>query len=351
MIPFEKTYQDRRVLVTGHTGFTGGWLCSWLDELGAKMEPEETFNLFDALDIENRVSSHIGNIDKADDVQQVFDKEQPEIVFHLAAQPIVSRGYDDPRGTFMTNVMGTLNVLDAAVNCSATRAVVCVTTDKVYQNNEWPYGYRETDRLGGKDPYSASKAGSEIVIQTYQHTMTQRGNCAAIAAARGGNIIGGGDFAENRIVPDFVRAMQNGEPLTLRNPSATRPWQHVMALVHGYLVLANHLLNNPSSGGAWNFGPDSDSNRSVGDLVGELGKAWSEADIHYADGSFPEAHLLHLVSDKARSQLGWKPPLSFEDTASLTAQWYREAGHDAAAARKITDKQLANYRVSLTGQG
>ena len=244
---FEQIYAGRRVAVTGHTGFTGGWLCSWLNIIGAdvfgySLPPPTDPSLYDALGLKDRLSSTIGDIRDSEGVNAFFQARSPEIVFHLAAQPIVSAGYDDPRGTFETNVIGTLNVLEAARQCRSTRAVVCITTDKVYKNKEWEWGYREIDALGGTDPYSASKSAAEMVVQTYQAALAPRTNGVLIAAARGGNIIGGGDWAENRVVPDFVRAALAGKPLVLRNPSATRPWQHVMALAHAYLVLGHRLI-------------------------------------------------------------------------------------------------------------
>ncbi|WP_244508961.1 CDP-glucose 4,6-dehydratase [Nitratireductor aquibiodomus] len=351
-LPFEQPYAGRRVLVTGHTGFTGGWLCSWLDLLGARvaglgLSPLTDRNLFETLNIAERVSSHMGNINHPETVNRLFESEKPEIVFHLAAQPIVSEGYSDPYNTFMTNVIGTLNVLEAARNCAATRAVVCVTTDKVYENREWCYGYREHDRLGGKDPYSASKAGSEVVIATYQQTMAARGNDVAIASARGGNIIGGGDWSPNRIVPDFARALEADAPLVLRNPSATRPWQHVLALVHGYLVLAERLLADRGAVGAWNFGPEDEGNQPVSALVEALGRHWRPARLEYGTGAFPEAHFLHLSSQKAKSGLGWKPPLSFDETVRLTGEWY--AAHQAGSSdmKALTDRQISRYRALL----
>ena len=355
MTSLESTFRGTSVLVTGHTGFTGGWLCSWLDMLDARVSgiglpPEQPRNLYDPLRLGERVRSYLDNIDDPAAVERVFTETQPRIVFHLAAQPIVARGFADPRGTFMTNVMGTLHVLEAARNCPATQAVVCVTTDKVYRNEEWVYGYRENDPLGGKDPYSASKWGSEAVIATYQRTLAERGNDVAIAAARGGNIIGGGDWAESRIVPDFVRAHEARKPLVLRNPQSTRPWQHVLALAHGYLALADRLLQDRAAIGAWNFGPEAEANRSVGELVEEMAGYWSRPEIVHGTGAFPEANFLHISSEKARAQLGWRPPLDFTETARLTAEWYRDTIADPDSARRITDAQIDGYRAALAAQ-
>ena len=349
---FESTFKDQSVLVTGHSGFTGGWLCSWLEALGAKVSgisllPDSDNSLYDLLSIAGPTSSYIADINDPQLVKDVFAKERPEIVFHLAAQSLVSRGYDDPHRTFMTNVMGTLNVLEAARHSPTTKAIVCVTTDKVYENLEWGYGYREIDRLGGKDPYSASKAGSELVIGTYQQAMSARGNNVAIASARGGNIIGGGDWAENRIVPDFVRAVIDDKPLVLRNPNSTRPWQHVLALVHGYLVLADRLLSDEGAIGPWNFGPDDTANQTVRALIELLGRHWKTPIVEYEPGSFVEAQFLHLTSEKARSALNWRPPWSFDQSVRMTAHWYRGWSGDHRAARSLTDQQIAEYRNQI----
>ena len=349
---FEHIYAGRRVAVTGHTGFTGGWLCSWLNMIGAdvsgySLPPPTNPSLYDALGLKNRLASTIGDIRDAERVNAFFAERSPEIVFHLAAQPIVSAGYDDPRGTFETNVIGTLNVLEAARHSGNTRAVVCVTTDKVYKNKEWEWGYREIDALGGTDPYSASKSAAEMVVQTYQAALAPRTNGVLIAAARGGNIIGGGDWAENRVVPDFVRAAEARKPLVLRNPSATRPWQHVMALAHAYLVLGDRLMKGESSfADAWNFGPLEDSDRSVGNLVQALQSRWPDVEVELGPKTFAESHYLHLSSEKARKRLEWTPPINFDRTMDLTVDWYRRhaAGDDA---RLLTDLQIQHYRGGL----
>jgi CDP-glucose 4,6-dehydratase len=351
---FEALYKGRRVLVTGHTGFTGSWLTSWLLSLGAEvsgigLKPSTDPSLFDTLALEGRIDGHIADIRDLAGMRSIIGKAAPEIIFHLAAQPLVSVGYDDPVDTFATNVLGTANILQVATEVPSAKAVVCVTTDKVYHNEEWVWGYRETDRLGGKDPYSASKAAAEIVASAYQQTVSQRGNGVAIATARGGNIIGGGDFSRDRIVPDFVRAVQAGVPLRLRNPSATRPWQHVLALCHGYLLLASRLLDDKSAAQGWNFGPRDDGNRTVQQLVDGLTNAWRSHGVEYQEGSFKEGHFLHLDSSKAAAQLGWQPVLSFDETVRWTAEWYASFVSNAASAPAITDEQLSRYRERLAG--
>ena len=244
----------RRVFLTGHTGFTGSWLALWLHQIGCDvtgfaLEPQTAPNLFAAFNGAPRFSrSHIGDIRDADSVRRAILTAKPEIVLHLAAQPLVRRSYADPLETFLTNVLGTANVLEAARNTQTVRAFVSVTTDKVYENDERPHAYRETDRLGGKDPYSASKACAEIVTRCYQETMAGLGNGMRIAAARGGNIIGGGDWSADRIVPDYYRAVRGGHPLKIRSPDAVRPWQHVLSACHGYLLIASRLLSGEGGG-------------------------------------------------------------------------------------------------------
>lgn len=349
---FERGYKDRRVLVTGHTGFTGSWLASWLLQLGAEVSgiglvPSTDPSLFDSLALEPRVRGHIADIRNAQDMRRIIDACRPEIIFHLAAQPLVSLGYEQPLETFATNVLGTANVLQAATEVQGVRAVVCITTDKVYDNKEWAWGYRESDRLGGKDPYSASKAAAEIVAGSYQQTMSGRGNGVRIATARGGNIIGGGDWSRDRIVPDFVRAMQSGAPLRLRNPKSTRPWQHVLALCHGYLLLGNRLAEHASFVQPWNLGPNHEGNRTVQELVDGLAAAWKSPGVEYGVGDFKEAHFLHLDSSKAHSELGWRPPLSFEQTVSWTARWYEGVTSGRSSARDVTEAQIGQYRDLL----
>ena len=351
-VPIEAIYSGRRVAVTGHTGFTGGWLCTWLTMIGAKVygfslpAPTET-NLYGALNLGDRINSTIGDIRDAAAVERFFAAAKPEIVFHLAAQPIVSAGFSDPRGTFDINVMGTLNVLESARNCTSARAVVCVTTDKVYRNNEWAWGYREIDALGGTDPYSASKSAAEMVVYTYQKALAPRGNRVLIAAARGGNIIGGGDWADDRIVPDIVRARLAGTPLVLRNPSATRPWQHVLALSHGYLALGERLLGGDDTvAGAYNFGPADESERSVGDLVNQASAHWPGPKPSIGNQQFAESHFLHLSSEKARKELGWQPPLDFDATVEWTMNWYRSF-YDGVDPRQLTEGQINAYRTMI----
>jgi CDP-glucose 4,6-dehydratase len=346
LLDFEAPLKGERIFVTGHTGFTGGWLVSWLKHIGCDVAglahaPVTAPNLFAAADIANGIASEIGDIRDFATVRTAIERHRPSAVIHLAAQPLVSKSFADPLETFATNALGTAHVLEAARLTPGVRAVVCITTDKVYRDQDWVWGYREQDPLGGKDPYSASKACAELVAASYRATLAERGNSVLIANARGGNIIGGGDWSADRIVPDFVRALTTHQPINLRSPGAVRPWQHVMALVHGYLVLAARLLGGDrAAADNWNFGPGDEAARTVGDLVEQLSTVWARPEITYAAGSFPETRFLHLDSTKARTLLGWTPPLSFADTVELTANWYREFAAGPEQAGQITLRQI-----------
>ena len=353
LLDFELPLKGARVFVTGHTGFTGGWLVGWLKRIGSDvaglaLAPATQPSLFTAAHVADGIASTIGDIRDFATVRDTIARHRPQVIIHLAAQPLVSRSFADPIETFATNALGTAHVLEAARLTPDVKAVVCITTDKVYRDQDWVWGYREQDPLGGKDPYSASKACAELVAASYRATLAERGNGVLIANARGGNIIGGGDWSADRIVPDFVRAVTARQPISLRNPGAVRPWQHVMALVHGYLVLAARLLSGDrAAADNWNFGPSDEAARTVGDLVEQLSSVWTRPEIAYAPGSFPETRFLHLDSSKARSLLRWAPPLSFTETVELTAGWYRDFTASPAEAAQITVGQIEHYRNAL----
>jgi CDP-glucose 4,6-dehydratase len=360
-LPFEQSLAGRRVLVTGHTGFTGGWLTLWLMAIGAKISglslaPNTTPALFAAAAVADGMHSEIGDIRNAALVARVVAEAKPEIIFHLAAQPLVSHAFASPLDTLATNVIGTANVLEAARTTVGVKGVICVTTDKVYadQGGGWQWGYREIDPLGGKDPYSASKSCAELVAASYRATLAARGNNVRIVTARGGNIIGGGDWSDDRIVPDFVRATVASQALTIRNPEAVRPWQHVLALVHAYLMLADRLITVDATAGpldaAWNFGPLTDSVMPVSALLHELQQSWTTIPVTVTPGAFPETNFLHLDSTKARRLLGWQPPVSFVQTVRLTVDWYRRYYENPAAAREITSEQIEIYRQAVASQ-
>jgi CDP-glucose 4,6-dehydratase len=353
LLDFEAPLKGERVFVTGHTGFTGGWLVSWLkrigcDVAGLALAPSTEPNLFAAANVADGIASTTGDIRDFAIVRSAVERHRPSVIIHLAAQPLVSKSYTDPIETFATNALGTVHVLEAARLTPDVKAVVCITTDKVYRDQDSIRGYREHDPLGGKDPYSASKACAELVAASYRATLAERGNGVLIANARGGNIVGGGDWSADRIVPDFVRAVTTRQPISLRNPDAVRPWQHVMALVHGYLVLATRLLGGDRvAADNWNFGPNDEAARTVGDLVEQLSTVWTRPEVTYTPGGFPETRFLHLDSTKARAQLGWIPPLSFADTVELTANWYRDYAANSGQAAQITAAQIEQYRKAV----
>jgi len=354
-------WAGRRVLLTGHTGFKGSWLLLWLQELGAKvwayaLEPEPEPNLFRQLALARPPGDswhhQIGDLSDRASLAELVQRSQPEVVLHLAAQPLVRRSYEDPLGTWATNVMGSLHVLEALKPLAHPCAVVMVTTDKVYQNREWAYGYREPDRLGGHDPYSASKAGAEIAIASWRASFCGNGAHQTpqlrIATARAGNVIGGGDWAADRIVPDAIRALAAGESIKVRNPEATRPWQHVLEPLAGYLRLAEALLMDSAPAcEAFNFGPTLASNRPVGELVAMILEHWPGAWLDQSDPTAPhEANLLHLQIDKAYHLLGWQPRWDYATTLERTVGWYR-AQHQGTPAVDCCLADLEAYQQIL----
>ena len=342
---FADIYHGKRVLITGHTGFKGSWLALWLNELGADvtgiaLPPETQPNHWDLLGL--AANEHCLDIRDAESVKRVFLATMPDIVFHLAAQPLVRRSYREPLETWSTNVMGTANVLEACRQTSSVRAIVAITTDKCYENREWPWGYRENERLGGHDPYSASKAGSELVASSYRSGFFNAENAPLLATARAGNVIGGGDWSEDRLIPDLVRAVAQGRSLEIRSPLATRPWQHVLESLSGYLLLGQRLLQGDKTyAEAWNFGPEPEGNRTVSDVLGKLNAHWPSLRWHVTDKPHPhEATLLYLDSAKARGKLHWQPVWNFDAALIKSADWYRawlEAGN------VVSRQQLADY--------
>jgi len=354
-------WSGRRVLLTGHTGFKGSWLLLWLQQLGAgvwgySLEPEPEPNLFRQLSRVQPPGSawHHREADLADlaSLTEWVQQAQPEVVIHLAAQPLVRHSYADPLGTWVTNVQGSLHLLEALKPLQHPCAVVMVTTDKVYENREWAYGYREPDPLGGHDPYSASKAAAEIAIASWRAsfcgTASHQTPHLRIATARAGNVIGGGDWAADRIVPDFMRALAAGEPVSVRNPAATRPWQHVLEPLSGYLRLAEALATDPDPPcEAFNFGPQLESNRPVRELVNTMLSHWPGEWIDQSDPHAPhEAGLLHLQIDKAHHRLGWQPRWDYATTIERTVGWYRPV-HAGASPLKCCLADLACYQNDL----
>jgi CDP-glucose 4,6-dehydratase len=344
---FGDVYRGKRVLLTGHTGFKGSWLSLWLNQLGAEvvgisLAPETQASHWGLLNLESTVQHHELDIRQASEVASVFKATQPEVVFHLAAQPLVRRSYRDPLETWSTNVMGTANVMEACRQSRSVRAILAVTTDKCYENQEWAWGYRETDRLGGHDPYSASKAGSELVAASYRRAFFHTVGAPLLATARAGNVIGGGDWSENRLIPDLVRAIAAKQSLEIRSPNASRPWQHVLESLSGYLLLGQKLIEGDKNfDGAWNFGPDRSGNRTVADVLNTLQSHWPEMQWHQTLAPQPhEANLLYLDSAKAHVQLGWQPAWNLDTTLEKTADWYRSFLDRQAT---ISTQQLAQY--------
>lgn len=350
-----EAFRGRSALVTGHTGFKGGWLCEWLLSAGARvtgfsLEPPTRPALFEQLGLSGRLEDIRGDVRDPKSLQKAFDAARPDYVFHLAAQPIVRHSYVEPAETWSTNVMGTAGVLECLRGVEGPCAAVIVTTDKCYQNREWLHGYREEDALGGHDPYSSSKAAAELAVASWRQSFFPVGHPVRIASARAGNVLGGGDWALDRILPDAVRALAKGAAVPVRNPGATRAWQHVLEPVGGYLVLAAALAGRaPASAprdallGAFNFGPPIESNRTVRDVVEEVLRHWPGSWEDKSDATQPhEAGLLNLAYDKAFHLLGWRPAWGFEETIRQTVAWYREVGSGADPA-EVTRRQIKQF--------
>lgn len=348
-----EVFSGKRVLVTGDTGFKGSWLCLWLHQLGAQvygyaLQPENMEDHFNLLGLDSLIEHVTGDIRDLSAVQAAFDKFQPEILFHLAAQPLVRFSYDEPKLTFDTNVSGSVNILEASRKCESLKALVYVTSDKCYRNNEWIWGYRENDELGGHDPYSASKAAAELVFSSYQNSFFNARLSFGAATVRAGNVIGGGDWAVDRIVPDAIRALRSGKEIFLRNPNSTRPWQHVLEPLSGYLLVAAKLLAEPKRySGAWNFGPDAQSIRTVKDLAEMIVADWGSGRVEVAPQFHAphEATLLHLNCDKAHQLLNWQPKWEVSRAIGETVAWYRGV-HLGQKALKISSRQITEYMES-----
>lgn len=363
MSNFEKSFAGLPVLVTGHTGFKGSWLSEWLLLLGAEvhglaLEPNTDPSLFRQLGLAKRLNHMVADIRDTATVRAAFAATRPRVVFHLAAQPLVRRSYQQPQETFATNVMGTTHVLEDMRHCDHPCVAVVVTSDKCYENLETGRDYREGDALGGHDCYSASKAAAEIITSAYRRSFFLDDPHKRIASARAGNVIGGGDWAEDRIVSDCIRHLNRGEPIPVRNPHATRPWQHVLEPLGGYLELASRLLKGPIRGEgsagdasylAFNFGPGPESERTVQDLVEAVLKSWSGTWENKSDQSAPhEARRLSLDISKAARILDWRPRWDFARTVRETADWYRAASECQSPAdfQQLTSRQIAEYSAS-----
>lgn len=323
------TFKGKKVLVTGHTGFKGAWLSLWLKKLGAdvigfSLPPKSEPNLFDLINLERHIDHHEGNILDLDHLKNLIESHGVEIVFHLAAQSIVLEGYSSPQDTFATNTLGTVNLLEACRNVPSIEAVVVITTDKCYENRSQLWGYREIDRLGGKDPYSASKAMAELAVSSYHASFYEKK--IPLASARCGNVIGGGDFSKDRLLPDCYRALMNNQPIPVRNPASVRPWLYVLDSLYGYLTLAEKLMvEGEEYSGAWNFGPREKNAISVQEMVEYAIHSWGNGD--WIDQSIPDAPkemgVLKLNWEKASHELRWHPHYDWKQTISATSDWYR----------------------------
>lgn len=331
---FLECYKGKKVFITGHTGFKGSWLSFWLTSMGAKVIgyslPSVTHpNHFELIRLD--METYLKDIRDLEALKQAIETTQPDIVFHLAAQPLVCYSYNNPIETFETNIMGTANLLEACKGISSIKGTIVITTDKCYENKEWLYGYRENDQLGGYDPYSASKAGAEIVVASYRNSFFHpqdfgRTHQTLIATARSGNVIGGGDWSEDRLIPDMVRAATTDQTVYVRNPNATRPWQHVLEPLAGYLLLGQKLMEGKSEfAEPWNFGPTIESNKKVSEVLEVSKKLWNKVNFEIEDSeSHPhEAGLLMLDCSKAYHKLGWKPKWDFQSSVAKTIEWYK----------------------------
>ena len=350
---FGSVFKNKTVLVTGHTGFKGSWLCVWLKELGANivgyaLEPYTEKDNFVVSGLEDRITNITGDIRDFQKLSKVFEEYQPEFVFHLAAQPIVRESYISPKETYDINIGGTVNVLECCHLTDSVRIVINVTSDKCYENKEWVWGYRESDPMGGYDPYSSSKGCSELITAAYRNSFFNpiefEKHGKSLSSVRAGNVIGGGDWQKDRIIPDCIRALENDKPIEIRSPRATRPWQHVLEPLSGYLLLATKMFQQPQEYcGAWNFGPNQDSIITVGEIVDMIVAEWGSGSwIDKSDKSEPhEANLLSLDISKAKTYLKWSTVWNSEATIEKTVEWYKE--YIRVDPYQICVKQISEY--------
>ena len=330
---FDNVFYDKTVLITGNTGFKGSWLSVWLNLLGARvvglsLDIPTNPSFYDATKMSNHVQQEYADIRDSEEISRIVNKVQPDFIFHLAAQALVRPSYDDPLTTLTTNAIGSANILESLRDSKKNIVVVMITSDKAYDNLEWAWGYKETDRLGGKDPYSASKGMAELAIRSYISSFfNSQDSNIRVGITRAGNVIGGGDWAKDRIVVDCMKSWSKNNPVTIRNPNATRPWQHVLEPLSGYLLLASTLVSSSKyHGQAYNFGPSSTQNYPVGDLIREMSKYWTQVkwqDASKENSAVYEAGLLKLNCDKALFDLNWLPSLQFEETVKMTVEWYK----------------------------
>ncbi|PRR82855.1 CDP-glucose 4,6-dehydratase [Clostridium vincentii] len=349
---FKDEYRGKKVLITGHTGFKGAWISIWLKSLGAEvigysLEAPTEPSLFKICKLDDKITSIVGDVRDEKKLKDVFQKYKPEIVFHLAAQPLVRLSYNEPRMTYETNVMGTVNVLEAARNVDSVKAVIIITTDKCYENKEWVYGYRETDPMGGYDPYSSSKGCVELVTASYINSFYKEKGIA-LASVRAGNVIGGGDWAEDRVIPDFARSVSEKKSIVIRNPLAKRPWQHVLEPLSGYLWLGALMLKDKEKySSSWNFGPRDTDSLNVDEILNLAIKSWGKGNIIIDKNEQPhEANLLKLDISKVKAYLKWYPVYEVNKAVDKTIQWYKSYyDNKSENMYAYTLKQIQEYEI------
>lgn len=344
-------FNEKKILVTGHTGFIGSWLSKWLTMLNAQvcgfaLEPPSIPNMYEILKLDKEIVDIRGDIRNRELLQKTIANFGPEIVFHLAAQPLVLESYNDPVETFDTNVTGTVNLLNTLRNVDTVRAIIVVTSDKSYHNNEWAYPYREIDMLGGKDPYSASKSCQDIVVNSFKESYFSDSDIG-ISSVRAGNVIGGGDWAEKRIIPDLVKGVVTGKPVKIRHPNAVRPWQHVMEPISGMLTLAGKLYADIKYSGAWNFGPDNLQQKTVSELAEKFIEHWGKGKYEIENSSrFKESNNLQLDISKAKKELAWRPIYGFDNAIKNTVMWYK-AYYLREDVKALTTTQISLYMEDI----
>lgn len=341
--------KNKKIFVTGHNGFTGTWACLWLQKIGANicgisLENEKNSSFFKLLNMEEKLISINGDINNYEFLLKSINKFNPDLILHLAAQPLVGESFIDPLKTFSTNAIGTANILEAASQCPNVKGIVCVTTDKVYKNNKQGLPFKENDLINGSDPYSASKVAAENIIEAYRNDLWKtRKNIPNIAIARGGNIIGGGDWSKGRLIPDIVKAKINQSILEIRSPYAIRPWQHVLALVYGYFLLLEKVIKTNQFNGPWNFGPHDEKKISVIEMIKKFSNYFGEQDLKLVESIFPEHEILSLDSSKARNLLNWNPIWESDKAIEKTAIWYKNYIDSPSSAIDETYKQIDEW--------
>ena len=347
---YKNFYQNKKVLVTGATGFKGSWLCLWLNMLGAKVygvgyNPNNNKNLFYQLKLEEKIKLFHCDIKNFNELNKIIKKTKPIIIFHMAAQPLIFEGYKKPLETYMVNTVGTLNILEIIKNCNFVRSIVCITSDKCYQSNNSTKGFVESDKLGGEDPYSGSKASAEIIINTYYKSFFMKKKNIGLASARAGNVIGGGDWSKNRLIPDCIKSLKKNKTILLRNPNFNRPWQHVLEPLSGYLILGMKLFNSPKKfSGAWNFGSKKNTVTSVLTIVKQIIKIWGKGKLKYLKKKkYYEQTNLQLDILKANRLLKWRPKLSIANSIKITVNWYKLVVLKKDKPVAVTEKQIIDY--------